>query len=522
MNNEQERRIVLDALVSYADACTLPALTPTCPFYEVSDGRPTCGEQCRDIAQARGAEPRRVRSKAVGGLVLLGRELPVRSVAGQDDFDATELRLKHEHDEPVQQPTASLLIGLRDTITAGAFEGSTNVGDGLAYWGELDRRAFPVEQVFTNGVADTLANVVALSVVIPILIRLGLTPLSATDAVEGQLINAHREAWTEVLQGAFQTHLTQPPSRSFTFVPSAADIRQGLGQLISVSIDEESFTSELEKEPFVAFVLRPDTIRRIAAWLAHLFETDLEAALSTTAPPHADTFAAFPFRGQDEIAVWLSDRFLLTDLEQWSSTSLTLEWRHLSGHRDGECPPRILSERVLDRSTVGERALATLGERQPRRTPPQPLSPDLFVRPAQQALQEGKWNTAVGIFQGLTRMMPSDPGAWNNLGFCQLATDPAAAIQTLEYASRLRHGSTIINIANRVLALHRLGQDPEALDLATSCLAGAPREGGVAVMWAHPSEPENALVDEVDPVLYLRSLQEHIVALRGTDENSFS
>ena len=342
MDEELERRIMLDALVSYADACTLPTLTPTCPFYVVVDGRPTCGEQCRDVAPARGAEPRRVRFKDLGGLVLMGRELPVRSVAGPDDFDAAEIRLRSEHEEPFQQPTTSLIVGLRSTITSGVFKGVANVGEGLAYWGELERRGFPIETVAANGIVNAIASAITLSIAVPLLINAGLTPLAANDAVDSQLNSPHREAWTKVLRGTFSAARDQPRSRLNITAPDPSTLRHRLGSLIASEVLDTKFEAAIATEPFIGFVLGPEARRRVAAWLAHLFETDLEAALSTRAPEHVETFAAFPSRGRNEVAEWLSDRFLLTNLNQWASTSLTLEWRYLSGHHDTDCPVRIL------------------------------------------------------------------------------------------------------------------------------------------------------------------------------------
>ena len=440
----------------------------------------------------------------------MGRELPVRSVAGPDDFDAAEIRLRSEHEEPFQQPTTSLIVGLRSTITSGVFKGVANVGEGLAYWGELERRGFPIETVAANGIVNAIASAITLSIAVPLLINAGLTPLAANDAVDSQLNSPHREAWTKVLRGTFSAARDQPRSRLNITAPDPSTLRHRLGSLIASEVLDTKFEAAIATEPFIGFVLGPEARRRVAAWLAHLFETDLEAALSTRAPEHVETFAAFPSRGRNEVAEWLSDRFLLTNLNQWASTSLTLEWRYLSGHHDTDCPVRILLERKLDRSTVGERALAALGERTPRRIDPQPLSSDLFVHPAQVALRNGQWDTAIGIFNGLTRMMPTDHQAWNNLGFCQLAIDPETALTTLEHASRRRHGDTLVGVANRVLALHRLHRDDEALILADQRLTLPVTCAGIAVMWAHPSDEVNKLVDDVDPHTYLQSLREHI------------
>jgi tetratricopeptide (TPR) repeat protein len=507
-HSDAEHQIILHALVSYADACTLPTLTPTCPFYAVVDDRPTCGEQCRDVAEAHGAEPRKIRAKQVGGLVLMGRELPVRSVAGADSFDAAELRLRHESDEPALQPTTSLLKGLEDMVTSAAFTGSSDTGECLAYWGELERRGIPVEQVVAHGMVDTFSATINAAILTPVVIRAGISRFE--DDVDAQLGSSHRDGWTQVLRGAHEASLSRPSSRTDRTGLSPDIIRTTLGRLVDPDVSDEAFKAVLEEEPFIAFMLSYETSRRISAWLTHLFNTDLEAALATSPPEHVATFAAFPAMPRDEIGRWLSDRFLLTDFSKWSSTSLTLEWRHQSGHVDSDCNPRVLAERVIDRDLVGERALAALGEEVPRASPPQLLNAGYFVRPALQAINARQWSTAVDIFRGLTEMSPTDSEAWNNLGFCSLAIDTEEGLRILEHAATLRFGNNLICAANRVLALHRLGRNEEALTLGREAISTAPKTSRLASLWAHPTGDPHQLTESTDPLVYMKDLLQHI------------
>jgi hypothetical protein len=74
------RFLLLDALVTYSDSCTLPNLTPSCPYFVQTDAGPTCGEQCRDLIAESGAADRGLRDVRIRGLVLHGRGMP-RSVA---------------------------------------------------------------------------------------------------------------------------------------------------------------------------------------------------------------------------------------------------------------------------------------------------------------------------------------------------------------------------------------------------------------------------------------------------------
>jgi tetratricopeptide (TPR) repeat protein len=449
----------------------------------------------------------------MGGLVLQGRELPGRSVAGRDTFDAAEIRLRSEADEVAMQPTTSLLVGLRDVVSSAVFTGVSQTGEGLAYWGELERRGFPVQMVVTHGLIATFASVVGISAVLPALIESGITPLTMTEGVEAQLGTTQRQAWVAVLRStmAESAHGRQTRTQHYP-IPDIAFTRMALDPFIAGEVTDEEFAAVIAADPFIAWALSPEATLRIGAWLAHLFDTDLDAALASSAPEHAATFAAFPLRGEDEMARWLSDRFLITDLDQWSPTSLVLEWRYQSGYSVDECPARVLSERSIDRTAVGERALHRLGEREPRRIPPRPLNPNLFVVPARQALIDGRWDAAVEIFRGLVRMLPTDHDTWNNLGFCQLAIDPVEALATLEHAATLRHSNGVLCSSNRALALHRLGRDEDALRVADECLARGHRQPSPATLWAHPSAASNELADEPDPFEYLIRLRDHIAA----------
>jgi len=77
------RSLLLDALVTYSDSCTLPNLTPSCPYFVQSEAGPTCREQCRDLMAQSGAADRRVRDVRIGGLVLHGRGMPQAWPAGR-------------------------------------------------------------------------------------------------------------------------------------------------------------------------------------------------------------------------------------------------------------------------------------------------------------------------------------------------------------------------------------------------------------------------------------------------------
>jgi hypothetical protein len=52
LESNNDRRILLDALVSYADACVVPHLTPSCPFYVLGRMAPSARSSAASCSTA--------------------------------------------------------------------------------------------------------------------------------------------------------------------------------------------------------------------------------------------------------------------------------------------------------------------------------------------------------------------------------------------------------------------------------------------------------------------------------------
>ena len=107
---DRVRLLLLDALVTYSDSCTLPNLTQSCPYFVQTDAGPTCGEQCRDLIAESGAADRGVRDVRIGGLVLHGRGMPRSVASGSVAYDATKRFLTERRKPPNEQGTGLSLI----------------------------------------------------------------------------------------------------------------------------------------------------------------------------------------------------------------------------------------------------------------------------------------------------------------------------------------------------------------------------------------------------------------------------
>lgn len=95
--SSQRQTLMMHAVLAFADACTMPKLTPSCPYYRLDGETPTCSEECRTIGESFGAPDRPIAEHRVGGLIMRGREIPVEVAAGSQEFDATREFLQHRH-----------------------------------------------------------------------------------------------------------------------------------------------------------------------------------------------------------------------------------------------------------------------------------------------------------------------------------------------------------------------------------------------------------------------------------------
>ncbi|ROR80036.1 hypothetical protein SAMN06295974_1931 [Plantibacter flavus] len=514
MESQAEQRILLDALVSYSDACTLPLLTPSCPFYSVDSGRASCEEQCRDIATSRGAEPRNVRNGNVGGLVMHGRELPIRSVSGAQPFDAAEQHLRQRGRPLSEQGVSALLLGLEEQVL-GAVTSSEQPNPYMSevIWGELSRRGLNMERIVRGGLTAEIATAVRLSLQLFVLKRAGLTAPGNTSDIE-EAISGTGLRWFTLLEASV-VRWEDASERSALTAPThtPARIRELWGPLLAADVTDIMIDSFLSGTPEYHHAMSREFALRVAAWFDHLFETDLTAAFSITAPEHAEMFTALPMHRDDIEGKWIWERFTVTDLDDWHASSLIEEWRCDPATIAALCPDRILNERTIDNRTAGERALVAVSDARPRMPRYKGIVPSLFISEAEQALREGAWERAAKIFAGVIELRPADAEAWNNLGFCQMGgMQYEAALKSFTRSAELPRGGGTVSIGNRTLLLHLLGRDEEALEVSKH-LRFVPLDADAiqAVLWAHPTETgQLELVDQVGMIPYIRDLRAHI------------
>jgi hypothetical protein len=436
----------LEALMAYSDACTLPTLTPSCPYFSLKEAGPRCGEECRDVLTSLGVDRAARDVEVGGGLVMTGRALPLRVATGYEPFDATRQLLLEASLPIAQRSTATLLLQLRGHATT-APEGRIDP-DSYFFdiWEELSRRTLPVDKVLRAAVAPAIASSIL------------------------RLLRADKAYALPQWQNAYLVCKTLGPG------------------------DAEAYDTW--------FVVRA------AEWLTRILEGDSRGFLSWSAPPPS-LVANMPARLHETEGQWLWDRFTRGALDEWSTSSLVMEWRYLRGKMSLGLSPRLLAARVLDISRVSDFALERManGIEQTQATA-RDLSSDHFVTQALTLLKAGQAEKAAEIFSALAVVNPADGDALNNLGFCLLPSDPQTALRVLDRASTFHLKRPAINVANRAFTRHLLGQNVEAITLIES--ARLKEEVGPVWMWSEDRCTEFHLEAFDSLQAYTSSLQQHI------------
>jgi hypothetical protein len=499
-----ERRIFLDALASYADACVQPELTPSCPFYVNVDGRASCGEQCQAILTDHGVNERPVEMREVDGLMMIGRVIPVTSVSGPRSFDAAQEYMQGRDKSPHARSASALLMSLRAVMFNRLYRDlEPRDDDPFELWSVLEQRGVDMDGVFAGGIARELA--VAVAVRILVMISGQTNPGTSQVPTDTEAVVA---AWAEAVKVGMAQHASDAElfGREESF---QVDLRTILPSFFA---DEQAMVDLLRQREIV-YLFSPAFLLRATNWFGSLLSMNLEAALNAGAPdPYL--FANLPLTDEpDEAGAWIWERFTLTDLNAWSSTSLAHEWAWQKLGRTSACSARTLNERTLSADVVAEAAMMKAARTSSRRVHARGFDPSRFVEPATELLRKDEWEHAARIFEGLVELNPGDGTSWNNLGFCRMRGSAEKALPLLQRGAALQHPVELISIANQVLALHLISHDDEALLLADQRLALPVPPGGEwrAVAWHHESRDQPLqLVDDADPRQYLEALVDHI------------
>lgn len=524
-----QRRLLLEALVSYSDACRLPDLTPTCPYYRLERGTPTCGDECTKlIAVNGGGQTRAIGEINIGGLVMTGRTVPVYAAGSGDPYDAMRNYIDQRGRRPVDQSTGTLLLALSATFNKVPWEShATDVIRAHELFAELERRGVPVDAVMRSAIIPQIATQISLLATAQLVREDGLwDELVSDDELDRVTVNA--APWVQVLQTGFDQDGGEHAVLQLVEHLDAEHINQNLTDLFRVQpgddvVDDSSLRGisnairgHALKDMRIPYAMSRRFTNRLEQWLNRLLGDDMAAVLRWAVPPLAVFTALPPSSTPDEVGRWIWDRFTHTSLDEWADSSLLREY---AGNADGTLKHRVWLERTCDASEVASLALSRLTAKTRRAAPEPKLRAETFVRAAIEHLSEGRAAEAAEIFRGLVELRPTDGDALNNFGFCLLAVDPAAALVVLQRSSLFPMSQRTVNAANRVLALWLVGRRDDALELAAESMNMKPPADEVPTCygWTLSSNDEITL-SSTTPGQYLEGLVTQI--RRSADEGS--
>ncbi len=473
----KKSRLLHRALLEFSDACDIPELTPSCPFYQLlPDGSPVCAEECKDILEGELLSSEQHDVLSLGGEFAARPKRRLRSrrqhVDHQVAFDARQIYLTERARDVSAWSMTSLINGLKIQYAWMAIED----GDAPDYQfasriaTELSSRGVPPDLVIRQGLYRHI-----------------------TSSIVWHLRNSLRRGFDEL-----------------GWINLAREVTPDFSE------DVGGEDSALER---VVFFVNPYLTR----WILFAPLDDLvNHRFDGTADDNKRLGDTLPERDHD--VVWLVDRFTSTYLKQWRRRSLQREWRYMHSQNDGCCPAGYMHERSIDLSALAG-VLAEIGASQIEHKDQEPggnstgrlIRIEQFFPLAVKALGAGDRAEAASIFRMIAKVRPDDREVMNNLGFCILPEEPAEAEALFTSAledpsSELPIAMTYANLAiARFLSGDRAGA-LESLELARTHCA---EEDRTFYMWDIASvRSGNWTMVEIDSDLreYIGELTECIEA----------
>ncbi|HWE88728.1 MAG TPA: hypothetical protein VG317_04615 [Pseudonocardiaceae bacterium] len=230
-----------------------------------------------------------------------------------------------------------------------------------------------------------------------------------------------------------------------------------------------------------------ETTRKVVPWL---MSASLDDLLGGASPEPESVRAAAnenpPAGAVLESYRWIVERFAVTHLRDWSTSSLHLEYGWISEKELAPCADELMKDRVVLRSELTEEIArrVTFGHRAGFAIGPVGMDNMLASKMQQQAtelLRGGRFRESATLFEFALSQDPEDPVALNNLGFCLIPGDPREALKKLQHAHKLGYVPTVINLYNRSLCHIIVGDYRVALSLIGD--AWSAMEDTYATLW---------------------------------------
>lgn len=393
---------------------------------------------------------------------------PRRAAVGARPFDAREMLLQDQTQPLSSWRASSLFVLLMDGLSApprGSPSDRQKRTEGiLGIISELEDRGFNAEGYMRTIGAQAVASAISVCGVISLV-------NTATEGVNGAAEDEDLEAWGHLI---FDDALSLSERR-------LKCVEQG-PEWVRAQIDDLN-ARRMQIINAVAASPMPD----IAGWEA----------------PPASALDSPPQPPGGGINLWIHTRFAKSYLADWSVGSLHREWDYQHGRIAAPCQPQQMACRSIP-SDVLDREIAQRSVEGTNRPPPL-IDTNLYVLPAVEMLKNDRHASAAAVFEAITKIVPGDPYAHNNLGFCLIPSDLGAAMVELEKAAKLGLGNYGPNVGNRMLVLGT-NRATTALALAERYHQNSPSTPQGAYMWECGGSDDYKLIFVNDIRVYVFEL----------------
>ncbi|GAB2910810.1 hypothetical protein GCM10022245_52580 [Streptomyces mayteni] len=179
---------------------------------------------------------------------------------------------------------------------------------------------------------------------------------------------------------------------------------------------------------------------------------------------------------------WVVDRLTETYLSDWEESSLHHEYRWLRAAAPIPFPDAIMDLRPISSAAlnaeIAERAVMNQGDESQRETVAQ------LTFQGAELVKSGNRNAAASTFSLITRIIPENPNARNDLGFALIPDEPRKALRHLTAAARMGYDQPFINAHNRMVCNLLIDAQKDALYIAEATWCSSLTEQAVpALIW---------------------------------------
>jgi hypothetical protein len=259
--------------------------------------------------------------------------------------------------------------------------------------------------------------------------------------------------------------------------------------------------------------------RRLTAWAHNAPIAEIVGLSAPTAEKFDEYLLATPVSEETIGAyVWLYERSTVETLDRWTTKSLHLEHKWQDGRKVAVFPDAAMSDGPSMELLNGEIARRAV---EPRDEEGEEAD-RLFWQLQEQAvdfLVKNKFTEAATLFEFHHRLYPGDARSLNNMGFCSLPVDPAAALNFLERAEAAGYSPRLINTYNQCCCLRALNRSAEALDRAESYWQRQREPVEPGYLWV-PVEDGWSLKPDIDPEFAIACLAEAIAIDLGLPDRA--